>query len=393
MQALVAKRCQALTALICLTTISPCQELLDMQERTCQLAVITSPRDSRALCHLGVAQLAQYDSNPNSDRSNEVLSDACLSFQASIELEDKPQSGDPPEPLGKQKWWQQHLEVKKKAAAKASPKTAQASVCKTVPIRDAKLGRGGPIQGQAPGSGPPPVAPAAPVKGGKVLQPPARTPPVKGRPGAAIKPDAAAKPGSDDTKAKLPAGKPEQDSGPETVETAEVPPVENTASASGPLNPRSHVSRLGLARAFSRSADTQDQAKLFYREVIAMAPGIHEAYIELVKLVEPLDPEAALDVYCGFPLKDVAEQSFDDAFITGEIVRLLMSQQLFDHPQLGPSLVAYGKVMGLSVIEKYIDILDEKSKTSLLKSVYAKINNRQEDDPDLQDFFRFKCWI
>ncbi|XP_027863124.1 uncharacterized protein LOC114138198 isoform X3 [Xiphophorus couchianus] len=221
MQALVAKRCQALTALIRLTTISPCQELLDMQERTCQLAVITSPRDSRALCHLGVAQLAQYDSNPNSDRSNEVLSDACLSFQASIELEDKPQSGDPPEQLGKQKWWQQHLEVKRKAAAKASPKTAQASVCKTVPIRDAKLGKGGPIQGQAPGSGPPPVAPAAPVKGGKVLQPPAKTPPVKGRPGAAIKPDAAAKPGSDDTKAKLPAGKPEQDSGPETVETAE----------------------------------------------------------------------------------------------------------------------------------------------------------------------------
>lgn len=32
-QFLVAKRCQALTALICLTSISPCQELLDMQER------------------------------------------------------------------------------------------------------------------------------------------------------------------------------------------------------------------------------------------------------------------------------------------------------------------------------------------------------------------------
>ncbi|XP_014876945.1 uncharacterized protein LOC106939152 [Poecilia latipinna] len=179
-QALVAKRCQALTALIRLTTISPCQELLDMQERTCQLAVITSPRDSRALCHLGVAQLAQYDSNPNSDRSNEVLSDARLSFQASIELEDKPLSGDPPEPLGKQKWWQQHLEVKnKKAAAQAGPQPAQAPACKTVQVRDAKLGRGGPIQGRAPVSRPPPAAPPAPVRGGKVLQPPARIPPVK----------------------------------------------------------------------------------------------------------------------------------------------------------------------------------------------------------------------
>lgn len=32
-QSLVAKRCQALTALIRLTSIAPCQELLDMQER------------------------------------------------------------------------------------------------------------------------------------------------------------------------------------------------------------------------------------------------------------------------------------------------------------------------------------------------------------------------
>lgn len=32
-QPLVAKRCQALTALIRLTSIAPCQELLDMQER------------------------------------------------------------------------------------------------------------------------------------------------------------------------------------------------------------------------------------------------------------------------------------------------------------------------------------------------------------------------
>lgn len=32
-QSLVAKRCQALTALIRLTSIAPCQQLLDMQEK------------------------------------------------------------------------------------------------------------------------------------------------------------------------------------------------------------------------------------------------------------------------------------------------------------------------------------------------------------------------
>lgn len=45
-------------------------------------------------------------------------------------------------------------------------------------------------------------------------------------------------------------------------------------SSCGPLNRSSHVPRLGLARALARSTDTQDQAKLFYREVIAMAAGV-----------------------------------------------------------------------------------------------------------------------
>uniref|UniRef100_A0A1A8ULJ9 Uncharacterized protein n=3 Tax=Nothobranchius furzeri TaxID=105023 RepID=A0A1A8ULJ9_NOTFU len=110
-------------------------------------------------------------------------------------------------------------------------------------------------------------------------------------------------------------------------------------------------------------------------------------------MLEPSDPQAAVDVFCRFPLKPVAEQSFNDAFISGEIVRLLMSQKQHDHSQPGPSLVAHGKVMGLSCIEKYVNILDGESKTALLRNVYARINNKQHDDPDLQDFFKFKCWI
>lgn len=146
-----------------------------------------------------------------------------------------------------------------------------------------------------------------------------------------------------------------------------------SSSSSGPLNRSSHVPRLGLARALARSADTQDRAKLLYREVIAMAAEVsrcplhrhchllaammhkstdfplqvHDAYIELVQMLEPSDPQGALDVYCQFPTKPAAEQSFDDAFITGEIVRILMAAENFEHPQLGPSLVAYGKVMGI----------------------------------------------
>ncbi|KAK5882745.1 hypothetical protein CesoFtcFv8_021298 [Champsocephalus esox] len=379
-QSLVAKRCQALTALIRLASIAPCQELLDMQERVCQLAVLTTPRDSPALCLLGRAQLAQYDNNPNSEKSKEALRDACLSFQASIELEHKTLSGEPLEQLTKQKWWQERQEA-------ANQKAAKPSISQPVGVkgpsdtggarRGAKQSRGGP----------------APIRGGRAAQPAARAPAARGRAGAAAKPDRSAKPSTSITKPQLPTSSSQQEGQSNTVEAAEEPAVDDTVIVSGPMNRSSHVSRLGLARALTRSSDTQERARQLYQEVIAMAPGVHDAYIELVQLLEESDPQAAVEVYCRFPLKPVAEQSFEDAFITGEIVRLLMALELYDHLLLGPSLVAYGKVMGLSCLEKYIDILDDKCMTKLLMSVYAKINDRPEDDQEMLDFFKFKCWI
>lgn len=44
-------------------------------------------------------------------------------------------------------------------------------------------------------------------------------------------------------------------------------------------------------------------------------------------------------------------------------------------------------------IEKYIDVLDGKFMTKLLKTVYAGIHNKSVEDEDLQTFFKFKCWI
>ncbi|XP_074532235.1 uncharacterized protein LOC141795303 [Halichoeres trimaculatus] len=397
-QSLVAKRCQALAALIRLTSITPCQELLDMQEKTCQLAVVTTPRDSHALCLLGLAQLAQYDNNPNSYRSKETLTDACLSFQASIELEDKSQCGEAPEQISKQKWWQDRQEAETQRAAKQSitqAKGVKGPSDTRVAKSATKQERGGlgPRRVAAAVTKAPAPTPQAPIRGGKAARPPTKAPAARGRPGAVTKPDGSAKPSTNCTKPQIPTSKSKQEPSPSTVETAEESVGANTARGASPVNRRSHISRLGLARALSRSSDTHDQAKQHYQEVISMAPEVHDAYTELAQLLEPSDPQAAVEVYSRFPLKPVAEQSFDDAFITGEIVRMLMSLEQFDHLQLGPSLVAYGKVMGLSCIEKYMDILDEKGLTKVLKSVYAKIHDRQEDDQELQDFFRFKCWI
>lgn len=58
------------------------------------------------------------------------------------------------------------------------------------------------------------------------------------------------------------------------------------------------------------------------------------------------NPLAAVDIYCKFPMKPVKEQTFEDAFITGEIVRILMKQEMYDHPKLASNMIDYGKVMG-----------------------------------------------
>ena len=44
-------------------------------------------------------------------------------------------------------------------------------------------------------------------------------------------------------------------------------------------------------------------------------------------------------------------------------------------------------------LEKYVDILDSKFKPGLLKQVYAGVNRKAVDDPDMQAFFKFKLWI
>ncbi|XP_053553151.1 uncharacterized protein LOC128658157 [Bombina bombina] len=170
-------------------------------------------------------------------------------------------------------------------------------------------------------------------------------------------------------------------------------PVQDFTSIPVSLNQCSYLHRLGLARALSRTKETAAEASSLYQEVIKMAPEVHDAYIELADLLLNTDPLAAVDIYCQYPQNSAKEQSFEDAFIPGEIVRLLIKCEKYDDPRLPINMISYGKVMGIGCLEKYITILEEKFKTSILKSVYAGIHSKSVDDEDLQNFFRFKCWI
>ncbi|KAI1894670.1 hypothetical protein AGOR_G00118150 [Albula goreensis] len=405
----ITRRCQALNALIRLTTIAPCRELLNLQEKVCQVGVVAMPCSSQALYLLGLAQLALHDDDPNSERGRTALSDACLSFRASIELEGKPQSGMAPDKLTSQKWWQANHLSKEQNMEKEERKTEQpaqpsaGSTPRVEPVeKEGACRRGALARGGT-------TAAAKTSTSGRGCK---HSPTVKltkreasrGRGGAASVARTAKAPVKSSTQTQASSSKSNADCCPHLVKPkagegyltalpVEEPVGDINCDFPTSLNRQSHAPRLGLARAFSRSAETQEQACELYQGVIAMAPEVHDAYIEFANLLVTTDPMAALEVYCRFPLKPVSLQTFDDAFIVGEIVHILMKHELYDHPQLGPNLIAYGKIMGLGCLEKYIDVLDGKFKTNLLKTVYAGIHDKSVEDEDLLEFFKFKCWI
>ncbi|KAJ1156063.1 hypothetical protein NDU88_008788 [Pleurodeles waltl] len=399
----IGRRCQALSALIRLTSIPACKELLNMQEKVCQLGVIASPCSSNALYLLGLAQLAQYDNN--SENAQQSLMDAKLSFSASISLENMPINGPPKQEITNQAWWQAWKAAEE---AKVAKKVEQPAGKLPAPPMASSRGKGtnpSPKGAPAPAiTKPTPLSTRGGSRVGIVARGAASTAPrgrgASGSTAGKNTETASAKP----KLANNTSGKP--------VKLAPVPPAAGPAeksvaaqpetkptlvpvSVTGPVqvNRVSYVHRLGLARALSRTAETLTDACHLYEEVIAMAPEVHDSYIELADILVKTNPLAAVDVYCKFPLKPVQEQTFDDAFITGEIVRLLMKHEKYDDPRLPANMIANGKVLGLGGLEKYMNILEDKLKTNVLKTVYAGIHNKPVDDKELQNFFRFKGWV
>lgn len=389
------------------------------------MGVELEPSSSKALCHLGTGQLAEHEAT--GDKTS--LHEAELSFRASIAMEGKPITPDNiPTQLTEQQWWKKKVQAKtggaaekkeeKKAAppASAAQKTAQKGGSTTKqPVAGA---RGGPQAGRGRGG-----ATAQPTAGGRKPTGPAAasrqpTKPVgrgtatttaAARPGQATK--SPAKPGGKTvaTLGELKTGSaaPKKPSTPQSKSTESVKTDEKPSPSPSPanpapqqpakkvkMNPKTHHPRLGLARILAKTASS-DTAKLeesrsLYQEVISMTPDLHDAYIELGEMLSKTDPVAAVDAYARFPFSD--PPSFNDAYLHGEIVRLLMANENYDNPRLLTSLVAMGRALGIGVLEKQVSILENKFKTDLLKKVYSGVHGKPIDDPDLQAFFKFKCW-
>ena len=59
-----------------------------------------------------------------------------------------------------------------------------------------------------------------------------------------------------------------------------------------------------------------------YSHAIELCPGIHDAYIELSDLLIDNCPLEAVDIYVTYPFSNIP--TFDDAYLYGEIVRIML---------------------------------------------------------------------
>ena len=390
-----------------------------------QLGVELQPGSSKALCHLGTGQLAEHEATGD----QESLHEAELSFRASISMEGKPITAENiPTQLIEQKWWKKKMQAKtstpeKNQAVSPSSGSAAAASQKATPKGPTSMkqpGKGGTQAGRGRGGTSQPAAanrkPTGPAASKQPAKPVGRGTAGSGtaasKPGQATKTPAAKAGGKTvatlgELKSGTPAGKKppatpsKAQENVKTSESVKTAGSANTRSTSPPqqptgkveVNAKSYLPRLGLARILAKSA--ADKAKLdestsLYKAVIAMSPDLHDAYIELGEMLSKSDPVAAVDAYSQFPFSD--PPSFNDAYLHGEILRLLMASEKYDDPRLLTSMVAMGRALGIGVLEKQVSILENKFKTDLLKKVYAGVHGKPTDDPDLQAFFKFKCW-
>lgn len=394
-----------------LSTLAHCSCTLP---QVCQSRAQYEPWSSEALQQLGAAQLACFEAD---ETQSDLLSWAEQSFRASLACEGKSTArADAPEALATQGWWKAAQSEDKGKMAKSESKSEPTK--KALPVGGVKttavsrpaakgsssLGakrappQKAPAKAAAPRSKPTTCHPSAgrgkttgEAAGPKVGSARSNKGEAVGA-GTKLNPAKPAVvkevvPGGQSTTEALPSGPPQDSSG---------SPSPAGSEKGGDVNKKAHHSRLGLARTLLKQTggklkEAPEEAIALYREVMSMAPGVHDAYIELGELLAKRgDTLAAVEVYSKFPFAE--EPSFDDGYLYGEIVHHLMAAKCYNDPLLERSLVALGRVLGITALEKQFAVLESKFQSSLLKKVTAGIHGKEVDDPSLQAYFKFKCW-
>ena len=355
--------CKRLSGLLSKSPGSTNKKLLELQAETCKKCVFAETNNGQSLAVFGEALLALFEMTGKKP----LLKEAEQCFRAAIQVEGKViASKSVPEQVKAMQWYKEITAPKTKSPPPAANKGA--------PARGGVAKRGAATRGAARGgaatrgaAGRGAARGAAAARGRGAVRGAARG-------GAA---------GATKAPVKCEHSKSKEEVKPSSPEPA------SSETETGPVNEKSVGPRLGLAKVLSLAeGDNVEERKVLYNEVIELESGLHDAYIELGELCR--GTMQAVDVYCKFPFSE--ELSFDDAYIFGEMVQILMKLEEYDDPRLEKSLIGYGSVMGWNSLENYVKKLENVYKTALLRNVYCAVNKKSADDSDVQQYFKFKLW-
>ena len=102
----------------------------------------------------------------------------------------------------------------------------------------------------------------------------------------------------------------------------------------------------------------------------------------------------AVEIYCRYPFHK-SNSGFDDAYLHGEIVHLITkwSEQPGYDPRLEFHMSEWGKISGINILEKYIDILIDGHFMDLVMKIYANVSGKSQHDRDMIRFYKLKGWM
>ncbi|KAJ3111751.1 Peptidyl-prolyl cis-trans isomerase fpr2 [Phlyctochytrium bullatum] len=174
-------------------------------------------------------------------------------------------------------------------------------------------------------------------------------------------------------------------------------PAESTEAEEAVQTSSIYDTRLGLARALFRKmsqgglskeelSSAFEKVRFNFTSAIQAKPSAYDPYIELGPIVEKyVSPSAAIEVYSIFPFKDIdkTEVTEDDIFLFTELSRLLIKEKRYKDPLLVKAMVAEGRARGVGCLSKYIEVLDSAGESKVLMGIYAGINKKPVDHPDL----------
>ena len=389
---------------------TPAPEILDIKEDLTQCLVYLDVTDPRHLAALGRAQLDQFELNPKWANSEIKLRQAIMSYEMAI-LAETATDAELFKNIKEQDWFSRYQSEAN--FIKTGLKTFE---LKSNPSNKSSVGKNS-SNNAAVKTSKSTTATSAASKNAPKTAASVKTASSGSSKVAPVKTSTAKK----DTSTPVSKAQNEKNNKSRPVTASNSNAItSNTDSDKNVITPKKNLtdselfhSRVGLARALNRELIMLDEKKIkstssleyekildkvkcYYSQAIDILPQSHDAYIELGAILEKrISIAVAADLYSKYPFKPIDDEtpSEDDMYLYSELSRTFMREKRYKDPMLLKSLTAEGRAFGLTSLTKYIEALDNAGESKLLMNLYAFVNKKPVDHPDLVPFFKSKFWI